>query len=303
MGARSHAGETIDVLIPTRDRPAALAVTLAGLAAQTESRLRIVISDQSESQGSIEGFEVTALRRVLELHGIEIESHHHLPRRGMAEQRAFLLSKASSPFVLFLDDDLLLEPDVISRMLLAIRTEECGFVGCAPIGLSYRTDERPGEQSIELWNGKVRPERVVVDGPGWNRHLLHNAANVLHVQRSLPQLKNRPYVAYKVAWTGGCVLFRRDALLKVGGFDFWPELPVEHAGEDVLAQLRVMERFGGCGVLPSGVYHLELPTSVPCRAVDAPRRLPLCPRFGIGDGGIIHPRRRGGDHGDKSSHD
>ena len=49
---------------------------------------------------------------------------------------------------------------------------------------------------------------------------------------------------YKVAWVGACVLYDRAALLACGGFDFWPELPPEHVGEDVVAQLRVMERFG-----------------------------------------------------------
>jgi hypothetical protein len=41
----------------------------------------------------------------------------------------------------------------------------------------------------------------------------------------------------------------------------------------VLAQLRVMARFGGCAVIPSGAYHLELPTTVPRRDCDAPRLL------------------------------
>ncbi|QOY94384.1 hypothetical protein IM543_00150 [Massilia sp. UMI-21] len=52
--------------------------------------------------------------------------------------------------------------------------------------------------------------------------------------------------------------------------DTWRHLPPGHCGEDVLAQLRVMERFGGCGMLPSGAYHMELPTTLKAREVDAP---------------------------------
>jgi hypothetical protein len=66
------------------------------------------------------------------------------------------------------------------------------------------------------------------------------------------------------------VLYDVEALRAVGGFEFWRDLPEEHAGEDVLAQIRVMERFGGCGILPSGAYHQELPTTIPNRTVDAP---------------------------------
>jgi hypothetical protein len=64
-------------------------------------------------------------------------------------------------------------------------------------------------------------------------------------------------------------------LRAAGGFDFWRELPPQHCGEDVLAQQRVMARFGGCAILPSGAYHMELPTTVTARAIDAPYMLPL----------------------------
>jgi hypothetical protein len=64
------------------------------------------------------------------------------------------------------------------------------------------------------------------------------------------------------------VLFRRSALVQSGGFTFGPDLEPDHSGEDVAAQWRVMERFGGTGVLPSGAVHLEAPTTMPTRSVD-----------------------------------
>jgi hypothetical protein len=66
-------------------------------------------------------------------------------------------------------------------------------------------------------------------------------------------------------------------LRAVGGFAFWKQLPCDHCGEEVLAQLRLMARFGGCGLIPSGAYHQELPTTVPLRDVDAPKVLALHP--------------------------
>jgi hypothetical protein len=36
-----------------------------------------------------------------------------------------------------------------------------------------------------------------------------------------------------------------------------------------------MARHGGCGLIPSGAYHQELPTTVRDRRVDAPRVLPV----------------------------
>ena len=63
-------------------------------------------------------------------------------------------------------------------------------------------------------------------------------------------------------------LFRRSALVESGGFRFEAELEPNHSGEDVAGQWRVIERFGGAGILPSGAVHLEAPTTMPVRTVD-----------------------------------
>jgi GT2 family glycosyltransferase len=260
----------LDVLVPTYRRPAALAVTLAGVAAQSFPDLRVVVSDQSEGGESIRGAETQAVVRLLRAHGTEVELLRNLPRRGMAQQRQFLLDQARAPLALFLDDDVMLEPDVIGRLVGAIEEERCGFVGCGLVGLGFVHDVRPHEQAIELWEGRpVRPERVRPGDRTWHRHRLHNAANLLHVQRRLGPAERR----YKVAWIGGCVLYDTEKLRRAGGYSFWSDLPERHAGEDVLAQLRVMEKYGGCGILPSGAYHQELPTTVVDRRVDATKVL------------------------------
>ncbi|GFJ82832.1 hypothetical protein Phou_070120 [Phytohabitans houttuyneae] len=43
----------------------------------------------------------------------------------------------------------------------------------------------------------------------------------------------------------------------------------DHQGEDAAAQLAVLERHGGAGIVPSGAYHLEVPTTVVDRRVEA----------------------------------
>jgi glycosyltransferase involved in cell wall biosynthesis len=262
----------VDVLIPTFERPGALAVTLATLIGQTHRRFRVVVSDQSEGFDAFDAGEVRATVRALRTRGARVETLRNLPRRGMAQQRQFLLERSRAPRALFVDDDVVMEPDVLERLLRAMAAERCGFVGMGLIGLSFAGDERPHEQAIELWEGPVHPEVVRPGSPGWDRHRLHNAANLLHVQRRLGLGPDRQRT-YRVAWVGGCVLYDTAKLWAAGGFGFWRDLPAAHAGEDVVAQLRVMARFGGCGVVPSGVYHQELPTTVADRRVDAPRVL------------------------------
>jgi glycosyltransferase involved in cell wall biosynthesis len=161
----------LDVLVPTCQRAAALAVTLAGLVAQEFRDFRVVVSDQTEDDDPFRRGEMLTAVHVLRMRGREVELHRHLPRRGLAEQRQFLLDQARAPCVVFLDDDLILEAR--------------------------------------------------------------------------------------------------------GGLGSRAQLPQEHCGEDVLAQLRVMERYGGCGLIPSGVYHQELPTTVADRRTDARHHLPV----------------------------
>lgn len=257
----------VEVLIPTYRRPAALAVTLAGLLGQTYTDFGVVVSDQSDSMP--ESGEVATMIGVLGARGHPVAVHHHLPRRGMAEQRAFLLARSHADRVLFLDDDVVLVPEVLERLVMTLAEQRCGFVGAPLIGLSHQGDVRLHEQHVETWEQLVQPEEVVPDGPAWGRHQLHNAANALHVEQRLGLGPGDRFV-YRVAWVGGCVLYDAAKLRAAGGFDFWVDLPSEHVGEDVVAQLAVMRFFGGCGVLPSGAYHQELATTLPDRRVDAP---------------------------------
>lgn len=263
----------IDILIPTYNRTAALAVTLTALAMQADRAWRLVIADQSDAPVEDEGVVAAALR-LLRFKGNTVAVHRNLPRRGLAQQRQFLLEQARAPLALYLDDDLVLEPWVVGQLRAALGQARCGFVGSPCIGLSFAQDVRPHQQAIEWWDGPVVPERIEREGPGWDRYRLHNAANPLHVQQAhgLTPATSR---LYKIAWVGGCVLYDVDKLRACGGFGFWQDCPPEHSGEDVLAQLRVMARFGGAGVLPSGVYHQELETTVPNRAFDAPRSMTI----------------------------
>jgi len=291
---------TIDVLIPTYNRSAALAVTLTGLCAQTCRDFRVTVSDQTEQQDMADVGTIQTVRRVLELHGHRSQILKHLPLRQSQPQQApqayaqlqnnlgialwslsrherpvFLLEQAIAPYVLFLDDDVLLEPWVLGLLLRTMRQEGCGFVGNPLVGPSYVDDVRPDELApFEPWVGPVQPEILQKDTPEWERWRLHNAANSYHLQQKMGITVEHP-CRYHVAWIAGCVLYDRAKLLAVGGFKFWQDLPPNSCGEDVLVQQRLLKRFGGCGVLPSGAYHQELPTTISDRTYNAPNLLPI----------------------------
>lgn len=264
----------ITILIPTYNRVKALAVTLTSLLYQSEQPFDICIADQSPNDELYKDHTVQTIIRALRLHGCETRILKNLPPKGMAQQRQFLLDQSGSPYSLFLDDDLILESYVIKNMKRMLQEQDCGFVGSAVIGLSYLDDRRPHQQKIEFWEEQVQTECIAPKTAAWERYVLHNAANIFHVQQKYNLHPEYP-VPYKVAWIGGCVLYNTHRLLQAGGFTFWEQLPANHCGEDVLAQLRVMKQFGGCGILPSGVYHQELQTTIADRTVNAPECLEI----------------------------
>jgi aryl carrier-like protein len=255
----------VEVLIPTCGRKTGLAIVLTSLLGQEGADFNVIVSDQTnERDAYLDSIEIQTLVQALRRRGHQVTLHRHLPRRGMAEQRQFLLEQSRARYVHYLDDDVLLDPPVLARMLNVIRAEGCGFVGAAAAGLWLIDDVRPHQQQIELWEGPVLPEPFTPETVPWDRHVINNAANPLHLEARLAP--DGEVVRYKVAWVGGAnVLYDRQKLLDVGGFGFWSRLPAEHAGEEVVVQWLMIRRFGGCGILPCGTYHLGLPTQVPNR--------------------------------------
>lgn len=265
-------GSAVDVLIPAYDREGALAVTLTGLLGQQVLPGRVVVSDQSQGGALVGSPLVAGVVRVLRARGVAVELLAHPSGEGVTENRAFLLSQARADYVLFLDDDIVLEPESLARMLEAMGELRIGLVAMAMTGLSFVDDVREHEWTtfVPLGHERPAPERIRKDTPAWERWRLHNAANPTHLAErlGLPRTGSE-WVAYRIAWAAGCVLFDRSVLVATGGFDFWPELGRRGYGEDVVAQLRVLERAGGVGLLPTGAHHLELPTTVGSRDTDA----------------------------------
>ncbi|HEY9624769.1 MAG TPA: glycosyltransferase family A protein [Crinalium sp.] len=248
----------VDVLLPTCDRPSSLIMALSGIASQTLADLHVILADQSQVSVKEQPV-VQTLLRLIESRGGSYEYHHRLPSKGIAEQRDFLLNQATADTVLYLDDDVFMEPWVIERLLKTLQTEQCGFVGAFPTGLSFRHDIRPDQQQVEFWDGPVQPEAVNPNSPEWERWQLHRAANLYHVSQSLKPGETR---RYKVAWIASCILYDRAKLLEVGGFSFWSRLPRYHSGEEVLVQNLLMRRWGGCAIMPARTYHAEVPSTV-----------------------------------------
>jgi GT2 family glycosyltransferase len=249
---------SVDILIPTINRIESLVMTLSGIAGQSVAPSSVIVSDQSD-QPALDSPVIKSLVRIIEARGVRIRWQHRVPSLGIAEQRDFLLEQSNAGYVLFLDDDVFMSSWVLDALVKTLEGEGCGFVGAFPNGLSFKNDFRPEQQKIEYWEGRVVPECISPNTPEWQRRYLNRAANLWHVSQTLPPGTRRKY---KIAWIASCVLYDRAKLLSVGGFSFWRELPRYHSGEEVLVQNLLMRRWGGCGIIPSGTFHSEVPSTV-----------------------------------------
>src|SRR5579875_3239351 len=171
---------TVDILLPTYNRLTSLVMTLSGVAVQTLTDLRVIVADQGEQPVEQEQV-IQTLRRVIEARGGYVEWRTRPQIHGIAEQRDFLLRQATANAVLYLDDDVFMEPWVVERLLETLTAQQCGFVGAFPAGLSHRDDVRPAQQIVHWWDGPVQPEAVEPDSVEWERWQLHRAANAYHV--------------------------------------------------------------------------------------------------------------------------
>jgi glucosyl-dolichyl phosphate glucuronosyltransferase len=108
---------TVSVIIPTKDRSADLARTIETLLQQTVQPLELIIVDQSA--------EPTFTRKIK----IPTVYIHDPTLSGLTAARNNSMKVARGDIWLFLDDDVLLEPDFIEKMLEAYDTNVTGVSG------------------------------------------------------------------------------------------------------------------------------------------------------------------------------
>lgn len=121
-GPKNSKGEsseslTVSVIIPTKNRAVDLARTIETLLQQTVQPLELIIVDQSPSP--------TFTRKVT----IPIVCIHDPKLSGLTAARNASMKIARGDIWLFLDDDVLLEPDFIEEILKAYDTNVTGVSG------------------------------------------------------------------------------------------------------------------------------------------------------------------------------
>ncbi len=216
------AASSVAVVVCTRDRPEQLRNCLASIAALNVPPDELVVVDNGDDGG--------ATRRVAE----QFSAHWvPEPRPGLSRARDTGISATSSDIIAFTDDDVLVHPEWLSRLLSGFTAPEVMAVTGLVLPASLET---PAERAFEEAGGGF--------GQGFR-------AREFGQEWLLRQRRRTPHV-WQVG-AGANAAFRRGAFDRVGGFD--PRLGAGAAGcsEDSEMWYRLLAGGWRCRYEPSAV--------------------------------------------------
>ena len=224
----------ISAVVPTMNRAAVLQRALESLSTQSALPAEIIVVDASENEET---------RRLCETVGTQTGLCFRWIRAsvsGAAAQRNQGMAAASQPVIWFFDDDIILEPECVNRLWLALVSDvTLGGVSAMIVNQRYHPPGIASDLIFRLLHGrKERSYAGKVIGP---------AVNLLPEDREdLPEV-------VEVQWLNTtCTLYRREALPN-------PPFASQFTGysllEDVALSLRVGRSWSLANARTAKIYH------------------------------------------------
>jgi glycosyltransferase involved in cell wall biosynthesis len=225
----------VSAIIPTRNRAAVLARTLASLAQQSALPAELIVVDASSDEGS---------RAVVDAFSVDGPACKTIWQRarvtGAAAQRNQAVALATQPLIAFFDDDILFEPHCLARLLQALHDDPgLGGVNAMITNQCYQPPGLVSRTVFRLLAGcRLDSYAGRVLGPAVNL---------------LPEDDARLPDVVPVEWLNlGATVYRRDLL---------PDPPFEafftgySLGEDLTLSWRVGQRARLANVRSARIFH------------------------------------------------
>jgi glycosyltransferase involved in cell wall biosynthesis len=214
--------EAVTVVIPTRNRPDLLAVTLRSVLGQRDVNLQVIVVDDASTldiAGATSGFSDPRVRIV-----------RQPVTTGVSAARNRGVSETTTEWVAFCDDDDLWSPDKLRRQLAAVESPRRDWVyagcvmvnaglqiqgGAAPLAPEVMVEELRRYNAVPAGASNVVVRTAVLERIGaFDEHLTHVPDWDLWLrlaQHGVPACVNEPLVAYRIH--GGNASFRTAEML------------------------------------------------------------------------------------------
>jgi GT2 family glycosyltransferase len=193
----------VSAIVPTIGRPESLAALLSSLAAQSLLPAEVVIADGSDA---------AAVTRVVEQpdwasRGLNVKRISVQPANAV-RQRVAAIDQSRHPYLLLLDDDVVLEPDCLEQLMSTI-TAAGGVVA-----VTADFNNQSWSQPTRAWRWYLKAVLGMAEG-SWQGKVIGPLLRYGYVPP--------PAGPVEMSWLGsGNSLVRRDAYDRAGGFsDFF----------------------------------------------------------------------------------
>jgi GT2 family glycosyltransferase len=229
----------ISAIVPTRNRSVVLGRMLESLAVQSAQPVEMVVVDASD------GDETEKLTRDAPS-GLKTRIiYQRAKETGAAAQRKQAITAATQDAILFLDDDIIFQPDCIAHLWRALSSDEkLGGVNAMITNQRYLPPGRVSRTLFRILDGRA-PQA------SYAGRCIGPALNLLPEDRpDLPEVVS-------VEWLNTtCTLYRREALPR-------PLFPAHFTGyslmEDVTLSLTVGRRWKLANARLAQIYHDSQP--------------------------------------------
>lgn len=215
-------------IIPTANRPEVLKRTLESISQQDAIPREIIIIDASADNST---------RAVCE--EFPTVSYLAATERGAAQQRVQGVAKSTQPNILFIDDDVILEPECLARLQAALTSSpKIGGVGSMITNQQYSPPGRLTRFILRL-----------IDGPA--KHFA--GRKIAGILPQLPWDNDELPEIVPVEWLNTtCTLYRREALPE----DLFPKIFFGAAtGEDLALSLKVARSWDLVNARTARIFH------------------------------------------------
>jgi GT2 family glycosyltransferase len=208
--SKPTAANSLAVIIPTLNRPHDLAIAVQTLLEQTKLPEELIIIDQSPGDESERQVRALFAEHAKQANQVCLRYTRDIEITSLAMARNVALDQNSCDIVLFLDDDVELEPEFVEELMRGY-SEDPGITGISGIITNYK----PGGYAGRIW------QWLFIHGPFRDqRQSFYHRAD---------ELRNAGRLAV-TRFGGGLMSFRAD---RIGGLRFDSNLRGASEGEDV----------------------------------------------------------------------
>ena len=230
------ARESISVIVPTIGRPASLRDMLASVREQTFGVHEVVVADGSSTEEIAE-----VVNDCLRRGGLDVK-HVRVSPPNAVRQRRVAIESASGDYLLFLDDDVILEPECVEELIRVLRNDQ----GAVSSFADFNNQSWP--MPTRAWRLYLRTVLGMKEGE-WQGRVLG------------PLLRfgfgPTPTQPVDIEWLGTCnSMVRRSAYLQAGGFsDFFLHRCTMNEDVDLGLKIARLGRIVFCPKARMGHFH------------------------------------------------